>query len=62
MKKKIFYKPVIVNNFPKDNYINYIKSKGDRKTLSVEEYINENKPYLKDIINDLKNLTSVKFN
>ena len=27
------------------------KGKGDRKTLSIEEYLNKTKPYLKDIIN-----------
>ena len=30
------------------------KNKGDRKTLSAEEYLNKIKSYLKDIINDLK--------
>ena len=36
------------------NYIEY-ESKGDRnKTLSVEKYLNKTRPYLKDIINNLK--------
>ena len=36
------------------NYIEY-ESKGDRnKTLSTGEYLNKIKPYLKDIINNLK--------
>ena len=26
------------------------------KTLSIKEYLNETKPYLKDIINNIKNL------
>ena len=30
------------------------KSKGDRKTLPVDEYVNKIRPYLKDIINNLK--------
>ena len=30
------------------------KNKGDRKTLSAEEYLNKIESYLKDIINDLK--------
>ena len=31
------------------------KSNGDRnETLSVEEYLNEIRPYLKDILNNLK--------
>ena len=49
-----YYKPVRVNNFWSNNYIEY-KSNGDRnKTLSVEEYLNKISPYLKDIINNLK--------
>ena len=37
-----------------NNYIEY-ESKGDRnKTLSVEKYLNKTRPYLKDIINNLK--------
>ena len=45
-----YYKPVRVSN----NYIEY-KSNGDRnKNLSVEEYLNKIRPYLKDIINNLK--------
>ena len=37
-----------------NNYIEY-ESNGERnKTLSVEEYLNKIRPYLKDIINNLK--------
>ena len=39
-------KPVRVGNFWSNNYIEY-KSKGDRETLSVEEYLNKIKPYFK---------------
>ena len=49
-----YYKPVRVNNFWSNNYIEY-ESNGDRnKTLSVEEYLNKIRPYLKDIINNLE--------
>ena len=49
-----YYKPVRVNNFFSNNYIEY-ESNGDRnKTLSAEEYFNKIRPYLKDIINNLK--------
>ena len=49
-----YYKPVRVSNFWSNNYIEY-KSNGDRnKTLSVEEYLNKIRLYLKDIINNLK--------
>ena len=48
-----YYKPVRVGNFWSNNYIEY-KVKRDRKTLSVEEYLNKIRSYLKDIINNLK--------
>ena len=50
---KDYHKPVRVGNFWSNNYIED-KSKGNRKTLSVEEYLNKIRPYLKDIINNLK--------
>ena len=47
-------KPVKVNIFWSNNYIEY-KSNGDKnKILSVEEYLNNIRPYLKGIINNLK--------
>ena len=53
-KKENYYKPVRVGNFWKWNYIAY-EINGDRnKTLSVEDYPNKIRSYLKDIINDLK--------
>ena len=53
-EKENYYKPVKVSNFWSNNYIEY-ESNGDRnKTLSVEEYLNKIRPYLKDIINNLK--------
>ena len=55
-----YYKPVILNNFQSNNYIEY-KSNGDKnKILSVEEYLNKIWPYLKDIKNDLKKSGSWK--
>ena len=48
-----YYKPATASNFWSNRYIEY-KSKGDRKTLSVEEYLNKIKPFLKDITNYLK--------
>ena len=45
------YNLVRVNNFWSNNYIEY-KSNGDiNKRLSVEEYLNKIRPYLKDINN-----------
>ena len=43
----------MVGNFLSNNYIAR-KSKGDRKRLSVKNYLNKIKPYLKNIINNLK--------
>ena len=57
MKKKEenYYKPVRVNNFRSNSYTIEYQSNGDRsKTLSVEEYLNKIRPYLKGIINNLK--------
>ena len=49
-----YYIPVRAGNFCSNNYIVY-ESNGDRnKTLSVEEYLNKIRQYLKDIIKDLK--------
>ena len=48
-----FLKPVKVSNFWSNNYIEY-ESNGQLKALSVEEYLNKIKLYLKDIINDLE--------
>ena len=43
-----------VDNFYNKNHIEY-ESNGDRnKTLSMEEYLNKIRPYLKEIINNLK--------
>ena len=53
-KEENYYKPVRVNNFRSNNYIEY-KSKGDKsRILSVEEYLDKIWPYLRAIINDLK--------
>ena len=55
-----YYKPAKVNNFWSNNYIEY-ESNGDiNKTLSVEENLNKIRPYLKDIINNLKKSDTCK--
>ena len=51
---KNYCKPVRAGNFWSNNYIEY-ESKGDKNiTISVEKYHNKIRPYLKDIINNLK--------
>ena len=49
-----YYKPVTVNNFWSNNYIECESSSDRNKTLSNEEYLNKFNPYLKDTINNLK--------
>ena len=55
-EKKNYYKParVRVSSFWSSNYIEYESNGAKNKTLSVEEYLNKIRPYLKDIINNLK--------
>ena len=53
-KEQNYYKPIRVSNFWSNNYTEY-ESNGDRnKTLSVEEYLNKIRSYVKDIISNLK--------
>ena len=53
-KEESYHKPVRTSIFSSNNYIEY-ESKGDRnKALSVEKNVNKVRPYLKDIINNLK--------
>ena len=44
----------MVSNFWSSNYIEYKSKDDESKTLSVEEFLNKIRPYLKYIINDLK--------
>ena len=49
-----YYKTVRVGNFQSNNYIKY-QSNGERnKTISILKNLNKIRPYLKNIINDLK--------
>ena len=52
----------IYSKFWRNNYIDYKNNCDRNKTLPLEEYLNEIKPYLKDIINDLKIFDTWKFN
>ena len=54
MKKKNCYDQVRVSNFWSNKYFKYESSSDTNITLSVEEYLNKTRPYLKDIINNLK--------
>ena len=53
-EKEDYYKPVRIGNAFSISYIK-CESNGDKtKTLSIKEYLEEIKPYLKDIISNLK--------
>ena len=49
-----YYKPVRENDFSSNNYIKYESNGDTNKTLSIEKYLNKIRPYLKNIINNLK--------
>ena len=57
-----YYKSVRVGNFWSNYYVEYESNSDRNKTLSVEEYLNNIRPYLKGIINISKNLIPGKFN
>ena len=59
MKKTDYYKSIRVNNFWKNNYIQY-KSKGDENIMLSVKKNNKIRPYLTDTVNE--NLTHRKFN
>ena len=44
----------MVRNFYSNNYIRYDSNGENNKTLAVKQYLDEIKPYFKDIINNLK--------
>ena len=53
-------KPIKTKNAFNDNYIEY-KSRGDKdNNLSLEEYLNIIRPYLRDMINNHKTLSEWK--
>ena len=50
------YKPIISNEAFNNNYFEYENKKDKYKILSMKEYLNMIKPYLRDIISDHKTL------
>lgn len=57
--KKNYYKSVKVVNTYSKNYKKYESNGDENKTLSIKDYLDEIKSYLKDIINNPKK--SVRF-
>ena len=53
-KREDYYQPLRVGNFWSNSYIEYESNSDRNKTPSIEEHLNKVRPYLKDIINDLK--------
>ena len=53
-QEKYYYKLVKVGIFRDNNYIKYKRSGDRNKNLSVKEYLNEIKPYLRDKILNLQ--------
>ena len=49
-----YYKPVRASNFWSNTYFEYESIGNRNKILSVAEYLNKIRPYLKDIINNLR--------
>ena len=61
-RKKDYRKPIRVGNFWNNNYIEY-ESSGDRnKNLSIKEYLDKIKPYLRVKIINLQKVIHEKFN
>ena len=55
-----YYEPVRVRNFWSRNYIECESNRDRNKTVSIIEYLYKIRPYLKDIINDLKKFDTWK--
>ena len=50
----MYYNPARVCNFWNKNFVGYKSNNSENKNVSVKEYPNEIKPYLRDIITDLQ--------
>ena len=53
-EEESYHKSERVSNFWITNYFEYKNNRDKSKTLSLKEHIDKIKPYLKDIINNLK--------
>ena len=49
-----YYERIRIGNAFSSNYFEYENNVDKNKTLSIEEYLNEIKPFLSNMINDLK--------
>ena len=53
-EKENYYKPVKANNTWSDNYNEYKSNGNKNRILSIEEYLDKIRAYLRDIVHDLK--------
>ena len=59
-EEKDYYKPIRVDNFWSNNYIEYESSGDENKNLSVKEYLDKIKHYLRNIIINLQKFDTCK--
>ena len=59
-EEKDYYKPIRVDNFWSNNCIEYESSGDENKNLSVKEYLDKIKHYLRDIIVNLQKFDTCK--
>ena len=50
-----YYKPIRVNIFWSNNYIEYESNGDENRNVSLDEYLYKIEPYLRNIIIDLQN-------
>ena len=59
-EEETYYKLIRVSRFWSNDYIEYENNVNINKTLPVGEHLNNSRPYLKDIVNNLKKSDSWK--
>ena len=52
-EEKVYYKPKRVSNLWNNNYIEYESNDDKNRNLSLDKYLDEIEPYLRNIIIDL---------
>ena len=55
-----YYKPIRSGSFWNDNNLEYGSNCDKNKNLSIRKYLDEIKPYLKDIIHDIQKFCTCK--
>ena len=60
-EEKDYYKPLRVSNFRNNNYIEYDSNENKNRNVSLDEYFNRIKPYLRNMIIDFQSSDTWKF-